>query len=89
MTYQEVANRLIELMYVKKSSRWIDLSLRNFFVDYLRRVEERFTTDANTVSLIQNYAQLQNSPQQFTDDFFNHFPLAKTQLISEEDCDFF
>lgn len=89
MTYQEVANRLIELMYVKKSNRWIDLSLRNFFVDYLRRVEERFTTDANTVSLIQNYAQLQNSPQKFTDDFFNHFPLAKTQLISEEDCDFF
>ena len=26
MTYKEVANRLVELMYVKKSHRWIDVS---------------------------------------------------------------
>ena len=89
MTYQEVANRLIELMYVKKSSRWIDLSLRNFVCDFLRRVEERFTTQADSVSLLQNFAQLQDEPQVFTDKFFDHFVLAQTQLINEEDCDFF
>ncbi|KAK6458738.1 S-acyl fatty acid synthase thioesterase [Scheffersomyces xylosifermentans] len=89
MTYQEVANRLIELMYVKKSERWIDVSLRNFFGDYLRRVEERFTAISGTASLIQNYAQLSTGPQAFTDEFFTHFEAAKDQLISEEDCDFF
>lgn len=89
MTYQEVANRLIALMYVKKSDRWTDISLRNFFGDYLRRVEERFTSKADQESLIQNYSQLTKDPQQFADKFFESFPAAKTQLISEEDCDFF
>lgn len=89
MTYQQVADRLIELMYVKKSSRWIDLSLRNFVGDFLRRVEERFTTQADSISLLQNFAQLQDNPQVFTDKFFDHFVLAQTQLINEEDCDFF
>ncbi|KAK6202274.1 S-acyl fatty acid synthase thioesterase [Scheffersomyces amazonensis] len=89
MTYQEVANRLIELMYVKKSTRWIDASLRNFFGDYLRRVEERFTSKSGSISLVQNFTQLNSNPQEFTDNFFEQFPLAKDQLISEEDCDFF
>ncbi|ABN68335.2 Fatty acid synthase subunit beta Includes: 3-hydroxypalmitoyl-[acyl-carrier-protein] dehydratase; Enoyl-[acyl-carrier-protein] reductase [NADH]; [Acyl-carrier-protein] acetyltransferase; [Acyl-carrier-protein] malonyltransferase; S-acyl fatty acid synthas [Scheffersomyces stipitis CBS 6054] len=89
MTYQEVANRMIELLYVKKSDRWVDISLRNFFGDFLRRTEERFTSSSGSISLIQNYNQLATKPQQFSDDFFNHFPVAKDQLISEEDCDFF
>lgn len=89
MTYQEVANRMIALMYVKKSQRWTDISLRNFFGDYLRRVEERFTSKADQESLIQNYSQLAKDPQQFSDKFFDSFAAAKTQLISEEDCDFF
>lgn len=89
MTYQEVANRLIDLMYVKKSQRWTDVSLRNFFGDYLRRVEERFTSASGKESLIQNYNVLAKDPQAFTDKVFDAFPVAKTQLISEEDCDFF
>lgn len=89
MTYQEVANRLIELMYVKKHQRWSDISLRNFLGDYLRRVEERFTSKSGQESLIQNYSVLTEAPQAFTDKFFESFPAAKEQLISEEDCDFF
>lgn len=88
MTYKEVANRLVELMYVKKSHRWIDVSLRNMYGDFLRRVEERFTSSAGTVSLLQNFNQL-NEPEQFTADFFEKFPQAGKQLISEEDCDYF
>lgn len=89
MTYLEVVNRLIELMYVKKSERWIDVSLRNFFGDMLRRIEERFTTTSGSVSLIQSYNQLAKSPQEFSNKLFETFPIAKTQLISEEDCDYF
>lgn len=89
MTYQEVANRLIDLMFVKRTALWTDASLRNFFGDFLRRVEERFTQSSNKASLIQNYAQLTHDPQQHSDTLFEAFPLAKSQLISEEDCDFF
>lgn len=89
MTYQEVANRMIELMYVKKSDRWIDTSLRNFFGDFLRRVEERFTAQSDQSSLLQSFSELSERPQKFTDAFFDSFPLAKTQFISEEDCDYF
>lgn len=89
MTYQEVANRLVQLMYIEKSKRWIDISLRNFYGDILRRIEERFTSKAHQSSLIQNYSQLQNDPQEFTDKFFEHYHMAKNQLINEEDCDYF
>lgn len=87
MTYQEVSNRLIELMYVKKSSRWIDVTLRNFFGDYLRRVEERFAVSGE--SLIQNYNQLSTNPQEFSDKFFKVYGQGCKQLINEEDCDYF
>lgn len=89
MSYQEVANRMLELQYIKKSERWIDISLRNFTGNFLRRVEERFTFKQDTESLIQNFNQLDSNPQSFLDSFFNSYPLAKTQLINEVDCDFF
>lgn len=89
MTYEEVAYRLLELLYVKKSKRWVDISLRNFFGDFLRRVEERFVLELNATSLIQHYHHLQDDPYAFTDKFFDNFPLAKVQLVNQEDCDFF
>ncbi|CAI5760087.1 unnamed protein product [Candida verbasci] len=82
MTYEEVANRLLQLLYRK---RWIDKSYQNLYGDYLRRVEERFTKES--VSFIQNYKF--DEPQEFTNNFFDKFPLAKQQLISEQDCDYF
>lgn len=88
MTYQEVSNRLIELMYVKKSNRWIDSTLRNFYGDYLKRVEERFAKSGDQ-SLLQNYNQLATNPQDFSDKFFDRYSLGKNQLINEEDCDYF
>ena len=72
MTYEEIANRLVELMYVKKSQRWIDVSLRNLYGDFLRRVEERFTSASGVVSMLQNFAQL-NEPVTFTAEFFKKF----------------
>ncbi|EGV63242.1 beta subunit of fatty acid synthetase [Yamadazyma tenuis] len=88
MTYQEVSNRLIELMYVSKSKRWIDVTLRNLWGDYLKRVEERFASN-DVESLIQNYNQLTVNPQAFSDKFFERFSAGKEQLINEEDCDYF
>ncbi|CDK24222.1 unnamed protein product [Kuraishia capsulata CBS 1993] len=87
MTYKEVAERMVELMYVRKSSRWIDVSLRNFTGNYLRRVEERFSKKAGP-SVIQSFSAL-DAPDAALETVFKAYPAATTQLINEQDCDFF
>lgn len=89
MTYEEVAHRLIELMYNAHTDCWNDVTLRNFLGTFLQRVEERFATKADQPSLIQNYAQLTSRPRVLCDAVFDSYSLARTQLISKEDCDFF
>ncbi|KAI9314935.1 fatty acid synthase [Dichotomocladium elegans] len=83
MTYTEVVYRMVELMYIKLEERWIDISLRNLVGDFLRRVEERFIK-SETVSLLQNYSQLDN-PTDFITDFLGQFPEADSQLLTSED----
>ncbi|KAI7907575.1 fatty acid synthase [Cokeromyces recurvatus] len=83
MTYSEVVYRMIELLYIKFEARWIDISLRNFVGDFLRRVEERFSK-SSTSSMLQNYAQLEN-PFPFVEEFLAQFPDAETQLLTSED----
>ncbi|KAG7748821.1 hypothetical protein KL912_001883 [Ogataea haglerorum] len=87
MTYEQVAKRCVELMYVRKSKRWIDVSLRNFVGKFLRRVEERFA-GKETFSLIQSFSLLEN-PDSCLDTIFNAYPDAKSQLVNAEDCDYF
>ena len=57
MTYQEVAERLAELMIIKRTNTWIDPTWKTFTGNFLRRVEERFTK-SKTVSVIQSYSCL-------------------------------
>jgi fatty acid synthase subunit beta len=91
MTYEEITRRMIRLMYVSKQTRWVDISLRNLVGDWLRRVEERFAGVDGTrtkESLIQNFSTL-NKPGPAVDDFFNHYPRAREQLVAAEDKAFF
>ncbi|CAL9729237.1 fatty acid synthase subunit beta [Monosporozyma unispora] len=87
MTYEEVAKRLVELMFIKKTQSWIDPTLRNFTGDFLRRIEERFT-DKKTTSVIQSYTIL-DQPQKALDAVFNAFPAAKEQYMNAQDVDHF
>lgn len=87
LTYEQIAKRLVELLYVRGSKRWIDFTLRNFLGSFLRRVEERFTESATT-SVISNFEELE-SPDETVDKVFNAYPLAKTQLINQQDVDYF
>ncbi|KAI9473939.1 MAG: fatty acid synthase [Benjaminiella poitrasii] len=87
MTYSEVVHRLIDLLYIKFEARWIDVSLRDFVGDFLRRVEERLVKKAGP-SMLQNYTQL-NNPIDFIQDFLAQFPEAETQLLSSEDVLYF
>lgn len=87
MTYLEIANRCVELMYINKLNKWIDPSLRDFTGKFLRRVEERFTTKA-AKSVVQSFAEL-DEPSKVIDAVFAKYPDAKTQLVNAEDNDFF
>lgn len=87
MTYFEIAQRCVELLYLKKHSRWIDPSLRDFTGKFLRRVEERFSKKAGT-SLIQSFTELEK-PHEVLDAVFGKYPAAKSQLVNAEDVDFF
>ena len=53
MTYEEVARRMVELMFVAHQTRWIHTSQRNLVGDFLRRIEERFM-GASFVTLPDN-----------------------------------
>lgn len=88
MTYAEVVSRLIDLLYVKKENRWIDVSLRNFTGDVIRRVEERFTTDAGKLSVIQSFNEL-DAPFDALERILKGYPDAKNQIINAQDKDYF
>ncbi|SCW01843.1 LAFE_0E08482g1_1 [Lachancea fermentati] len=87
MTYEEVAQRMVELMFIKSTQKWIDITLRNFTGDFLRRVEERFTK-SKTASVIQSYSLL-DQPQKALDLVFNAYPAAKDQFLNAQDVDYF
>ncbi|KAF9311477.1 3-oxoacyl-[acyl-carrier-protein] synthase [Podila horticola] len=87
MTYEEVINRLIELLFIKHEERWIDHSHRNLLGDVLRRIEERFV-GVEKNSIVQTFSQIQ-VPFDFAQEFINTYPLTKTQLLTTEDVGYF
>ncbi|KAJ5819648.1 hypothetical protein N7474_005239 [Penicillium riverlandense] len=88
MTYTEVIHRMVDLMYVKHESRWIDDSLKRLTGDFLRRVEERFTTTEGQASLLQNYSEL-DTPYPAVDKILAVYPEAASQLINAQDVQHF
>lgn len=88
MTYTEVVRRMVDLMYIKHESRWIEVSLRNLTVDFMRRVEERFSAGKGKASIIQSYAELEN-PFATVDKFVTAYPEASEQLINAQDVQHF
>ncbi|KZW02887.1 fatty acid synthase [Exidia glandulosa HHB12029] len=90
MTYEDVARRLVRLMFVAHEKRWIDTSLRNLVGDWLRRVEERFAgvNGKAKASELQSYSTL-DDPLPFLDTFFKAYPDATEQLLACEDSAYF
>ncbi|KAJ1955759.1 fatty acid synthase alpha subunit Lsd1, partial [Linderina pennispora] len=83
MTYAEVANRLLEVLYVSHQSRWIDVTMRNLVGDYLRQLEQRFISCTGP-SFLQSFDQL-DDPFDFVKLFLNQYPDSFQQLLSTED----
>ena len=87
MTYSEVIQRMIDLMYVKHQSRWIDQSLKRLTGDFIRRVEERFSKSGGE-SIIQSYDEL-SDPFSTLEQVFKAYPEADQQLINAQDVQHF
>ena len=88
MTYAEVIQRMVDLMYVKHESRWIEPSLARLTGDFMRRTEERFTTNTGQPSALQNYAEL-DDPYPTVEKFIKAYPHSQTQLINAQDVQHF
>jgi fatty acid synthase subunit beta len=88
MTYAEVLNRLVELMYITHEKRWIDVSLRNLVGDFVRRLEERFTHEEGKKSLMQSYAELEH-PFPLVKKILDAYPEASEQLLNSQDIEHF
>jgi len=88
MTYGEVIKRMVDLMYVKHESRWIDPSFERLTGDFIRRLEERFTPISGKASLVQSYSEL-DEPYKVVDEVLKAFPEAKEQLINAQDVQHF
>ncbi|TKA80348.1 Fatty acid synthase subunit beta [Cryomyces minteri] len=88
MTYGEVLRRMVDLMFVKHESRWIDKSLEKLTGDFIRRVEERFSTSEGKSSLLQSYSELHN-PYPVVEKVLEEYPEADNQLINAQDTQHF
>ena len=89
MTYGEVVRRMVDLMYVKHESRWIDSTLSRLTVDFIRRVEERFTSTPGKSSIIQGYSEMDNKPFETVDKALKVYSEASKQLINAQDVQHF
>ena len=88
MTYGEVVRRMVDLMYVKHESRWIDRSYEKLTGDFIRRVEERFTLGQGAPSLLQSYSEL-DDPYPTVEKILAAYPEAENQLINAQDVQHF
>lgn len=89
MTYAEVIRRMVQLMYIKHEKRWIDPSLMRLTGDFIRRMEERFTSGDGNASLLQNYAELDKDPAPTAESIIHAYPEASKQLINAQDVQHF
>lgn len=87
MTYAEVMYRMADLLYIKHQSRWIHESYRVILGDFIRRTEERFTSQKGP-SMVQHYSELDN-PSQFVEKVLSAYPQCQQQLLNIQDAEYF
>ena len=83
MTYYEVISRMVELLYVKHQSRWIHSSYRKLLVDFIHRMEERYTS-AGAPSIFQDNSEL-DDPWPLIAKIPVIYPLSIRQLVNTQD----
>ncbi|PYH94006.1 beta subunit of fatty acid synthase [Aspergillus ellipticus CBS 707.79] len=87
MTYAEVLNRMVELMYVRHQERWIDPSYVDFTMAIAFRALERLPVFGEEGDL--SHALLSEDPAQFLSEFANVCPTSADEVMNPEDVSFF
>ena len=85
MTYMEVLERMISLMYVSHQSRWIHASYASFVYDFACRAMQRLSL-RSSVELSESALV---NPQKFLDQLRLVCPSALTTVLNPEDSTFF
>lgn len=82
MTYLEVLQRLVFLMYIRHQHRWIDPSYQKLVLNFAYRAQERLApaTQLMTESL--------DDPFNFLGTFAYYYPSAETELLDPQDVSF-
>ncbi|KAJ2157084.1 fatty acid synthase alpha subunit Lsd1 [Coemansia sp. RSA 552] len=86
MTYAEVIDRLVELMYVKHQQRWVHPSYLQFVSNFISRSESRMVNLAPDSPII---TYLGNDPCEFAKEFAQEYPQVAVDLLASEDIQFF
>ncbi|KAK4153968.1 beta subunit of fatty acid synthetase [Chaetomidium leptoderma] len=97
MTYEQVARRLVELMFIGSSPRrWIDASYVGLVAAFLTRIEERFRyningleEDGDGLEAITSETACQSDPLGLLEQVLRKCPLAATTLVMHEEVDYF
>ncbi|KAK6822510.1 hypothetical protein PG987_014055 [Apiospora arundinis] len=85
MTYGEVCDRAVELMFVG-GRRWIDPSYARFLSDWILRIEERFSQLAEP---IVSDALCRDDPIKAVAEIKQSFPAAAVTQVFSEDAHYF
>ena len=90
MTYAEVMQRMVELLYVKHQSRWIHKSYLVLVADFVRRLEERLgpASAESQGSVFLSYDDFSN-PFHMINTVLRYYIDAEVQIISAEDVQYF
>ncbi|KAK8022512.1 hypothetical protein PG993_013279 [Apiospora rasikravindrae] len=85
MTYVEVCERAVELMFVGQR-RWIDPSYARFLADWILRIEERFS---EAMEPLISDVLCRDDPIKAVDEVKNLFPRAAATQVFSEDAHYF
>ncbi|EFY90992.1 fatty acid synthase subunit beta dehydratase [Metarhizium acridum CQMa 102] len=82
MTYAQVLRRLVQLLYVAKESRWIDVSYMKLAADFSRRMYSRLLRSSPSIETDFGL----RDPQKAVPNIISQCPKAETQVISYSDA---
>lgn len=103
MTYEEVALRLYELLYLENMKKWIDPSYILLMKSFLMLIEERFSSFDENISIIDNDSDIINddndretmennwieNPKLIIELVIKKYEKAREQFLNPEDIQHF
>ncbi|OCL09018.1 beta subunit of fatty acid synthase [Glonium stellatum] len=90
MSYIDITRRMLDLLYIKKKSQWIDPSYVTLFGDFVRRIEERLpiSNPELTQPIFTSYADF-DKPFEALRKLAQAYRGSQVQLINQEDQEYF